>query len=93
MADRTEMDDAFPTADRIYFVVLNILSLNFKYSIILYHFDICVQAPVRELQKSIWDHFSINRLKERQSAPRYCSNVSSISNIRKYFLEKALALV
>lgn len=76
-----------------YFVVLNLLGLNFKYSIILYHFDVCVQVPVSELQKSIWDHFSINRLKERQSAPSNSSNGSSISNIRKYILEKALISV
>lgn len=75
------------------FVFLNLLSLNFKYGITLCHFDVCIQVPVRELQKSILDHFSINRLKERQSASSYSFNVSSICNSRKYILEKALILV
>lgn len=53
MAERAEMDYVFHTADRILFCGL--LSLNFEYSITLYHFDICVQVPVR-VAKIHWDH-------------------------------------
>lgn len=94
MADRAETDNVSSLLQiGFYFVVLNLLSLNFKYSVTLYCFVVCTQVSVRELQKSIWDHFPINRLKERQSAPSYSFNVSSISNSRKYILGKALVLV
>lgn len=94
MADRAETDNVSSLLQiGFYFVVLNLLSLNFKYSVTLYCFVVCTQVSVRDLQKSIWDHFPINRLKERQSAPSYSFNVSSISNSRKYILGKALVLV